>query len=163
MGEHNQEPTLNNKIMHFLMKGSPFSPTLCSPDWLSQWDSTQLSCGSLPGEQRWLQWVHTWTDMGLKWFLKCFFFDFFFKSRTGLSALRGKKSAGSSSASTKHKVTKAISSADADFAFCRVLEGCEFGRSCGWSGLLVESLFNDLDLENSLEGEKEGRVGEKGI
>ena len=107
--------------------------------------------------------VHLWTDLSLKYFLKCFFLWFFFKSRSGLGALRSWKSAGSSSESAEHKATPKnswlFSSTDPDFALWRALEGCE----CGWSELSVWSLFNDLDQENSLGGEWEERVVEKGI
>ena len=84
-----------------------------------------------------------------------------------MSTLQSWKSAGSSSASAEHKATPKrswlSSSADADFALWRTLEGCECEWSFGWFGLSLGSLFNDLDLRNSLGGEREERVGEKGI
>ena len=87
------------------------------------------------------------------------------KSANGLSALRSWKSAGSSSASAEHKATPKSSSrsllAETDLALCWTLE-CS-GWECGCSGLFTESLFKDLDQENSLGGEKEGRVGSQAV
>ena len=86
------------------------------------------------------------------------------KLSSGLSDLRC-KSAGCSSASAEHKATfkSSWSSSfdDADQAIGRALEirGCEWS----WAGLLLGSLLRDLDLENSLGGEREGRVGEERV
>ena len=99
---------------------------------------------------------------GFEMFFEMFFSLIFLKLRRGLNVLRSWKSTGSSSTSAKHKVTPKsfwLSSADADFALCRALEG--WGCLCGWSELSVGSLFNDLDLENSLGGEREGESGEE--
>ena len=91
---------------------------------------------------------------GLKMFLSLIFLKF----RSGLSALQSWTSVESSSVYTEHKATPNNSSV---FGIDEIEYDlwCELGSLDGSD----DSLFWDLEWENNLGGEREGRVGEKGI
>ena len=94
-----------------------------------------------------------------KYGLEMFSSLIFWKFRSGLSALQSWMSVESSSVSAENKASPNNSS---EFGIAEA--ECDLWCMLGsFSGINDVSLFWDLEQENSLRGEREGRVGEKGI
>ena len=138
-------------IMLFYGRGASFPQTLCPLDWLSLWDNTPFAW--LPAEQTKV------VSMGAplnKYGFEMSLLFICMKMRSGLSALLSWKSTESSSTSTEHQATPKSSwlahLEDDNLAYW-ALE--DWGRELSCWGLVSESLLRDLDLANSLGGERE--------